>query len=218
MQRLVNRRIGKLVDYPYMSNTKKLKQFIEEIVTRKIPDKINIPYLVKAGYKSNGDRPIVKVLKFIGFLTEQGVPTDLYKNYLDTSKNKSVIAYAIMEAYSDLFDIYDDAYSRDNEALVNFFRTESGLGETAVQFMVGTFKALCELADFKKIDESKIIVPKQALPKEALPTQRTITAERGLTVNLNIELSLPPTENTAIYDAFFKSMKKYLLESEKKDD
>ena len=90
-----------MVDYPYMSNTKKLRLFIEGIMTRKIPVKVDLPYLKKAGYKSSGDRPIIKVLKFIGFLNEQGSPTELYSGYLNSSKQKGIMATAVKQAYSE---------------------------------------------------------------------------------------------------------------------
>ena len=201
-----------------MSNTKKLREFIETIPTRKVPEKVNQPYLVKAGYKSTGDRPIIKVLKFAGFLNDQGGPTEFYSGYLDSLKQKGIMAAAVKQAYSDLFAMYDDACSKDNEALVNFFRTESGLGQQAVQYMVATFKVLCDLADFDKIDVSTSQIKQTSIRKDGQLIQHTLTTERGMTVNLNIQLTLPATEDATIYDAFFKSMRKHLLKSGKKDD
>ncbi len=209
-----------MADYPYTSNVKKLKEFIETIISRNVPDKVNQPYLEKIGFTSKNDRPIIQVLKYINFIDSKNVPTENYNAYLDTTKQKTILAKCIKEGYSKLYQLYSDAHTRDNEVLTNFFRQETKLGEGAVKYMLLTFKALCELADFGSdgiTTSSQQQIPVQAEEKGTIIRQIQ-TAPQGMTIHLNVQLHLPTTEDTTIYDAIFKSMRKYLFESEKKDD
>ena len=102
--------------------------------------------------------------------------------------------------------------SQDDETLRNFFKAETELGERASDYMVKTFRALTDLADFKvekpgpppgekELDDKK--PPTDLLSKQIL--------KPGVVININIQLTLPETTNTATYDAFFNAMKKHLL-------
>lgn len=209
-----------MVDYTYMGNTGRLKEFIQGIPTRTLPEKVIQQYLEKIGFKSKNDRPITSVLKFIGFLDDKGTPTKNFADYRDTTKQRATMTRCIRAAYSDLFGLYPDAYAKDNEALMNFFRTESGLGEATVQIMAATFKTLCELADFGTVGQAENVQPEQETAKIGAQTitRDSLAATTGMTINLNIQLVLPTTQDTGIYDAIFKSMRKNLLESDKSDD
>ena len=77
-----------MADYPYTLKVSSLKAFLETIHDRKIPDKVTIKYITQCGYKSKRDRPIIKILKFINFIDEKGVPTKNFKDML-TSKEVS---------------------------------------------------------------------------------------------------------------------------------
>jgi len=196
-----------MVEYPYTLNTGKLKRFLESIPKLGV-DKVTINTLQKLGYTSSNDRLIVKILKFINFIDENGAPTDNYKNFRDTTKAKTVMANAIREAYSELFKMYPDAYKEDNETLKNFFRPTTNAGERVVESMVDTFKALCSFADFGAapiIEGEAKEYPKIEKVKEVeeLPS--------GITFNLNIQIVLPTTDDVSVYDKIFKALKEHIL-------
>ena len=206
-----------MTNYPYMSSTGKLKEFLDGIRKRTVPEKVTQDYLSKAGFASKSNRPIIKILKFIGFLDKKGIPTNSYKLFRDTSKQGAIMARSLRQAYSNLFEIHNDACRKDNEALTNFFRTETGIGEAAVNYMIQTFKTLCSLADFSRVDAI-------ATTDAGTPDDRTIQLAReviptadGLTVNLNIQLVLPTTENIQIYESIFKLLKEHVLKRDGND-
>lgn len=199
-----------MTNYPYTSSGK-LKDFLEGIYERGEPDKITQSYLTKLGFKSNWDRKFIPIMKFIGLLDSGAKPTAVYRDYMNTSIRRSVMASCVKKSYSDLFDLHPDANRKDNETLANFFRSETGLGSDAVNMMVSTFKTLCELADFdSEYTPTSAQQPVQGIEGVQLAT-RQISSDGKLTVNLNIQLVLPETENVDIYESIFKLLEKYLL-------
>lgn len=87
-----------MVDYPYMSSTGKLKEFIQGISTRTLPEKVTQEYLEKTGFGSKNDRPIIAILRFIGFLDDKGTPTENFAGYRDSTKQKGIMARCIRAA------------------------------------------------------------------------------------------------------------------------
>src|SRR5690606_27991411 len=108
-------------------------------------------------------------------------------------------------------------------ALTNFFKTETGLGERAVSYMVRTFKTLVELADFSSTryeqTHSGQITPtisqsdSTTVPLDVEMPQLTHAAQTpaGLSVNINIQLTIPESKDPEVYDNFFAALKKHLL-------
>ncbi len=197
--------------YPYIVKVGSLREFLKNIPSTGVPEKLTKEKLDSLGYKSSNDRPIPGILEFIGFLDSEHKPTDKYMAFRDKAKAGAVMASCLRTAYSDLFQQYPDAHNKDNEALRNFFSTGMKGGEAVLVNTVNTFRALCEFADFET-------APVREETPKGLPTTggkdviRLSQETPGLTVNLNIQLTLPATEDSTIYDKIFQSLKKYLLE------
>lgn len=201
-----------MAKYVYISNPSRIKSFLNKIQSIGIPDKLTIKYLESLGFKKLNDRPLVSIMKVIGFVTLDGVPTDRWKNYRDKKKAGYILAEGIREHYAELYKTYNDAHLKDNQTLLNFFRAKTEVGERALSYMVSAFKALTDLADFKAEMPSPPPPEKESditkLDDELLSKQ---IEKPGLVININIQLTLPETTNTATYDAFFNAMKKHLL-------
>lgn len=123
---------------------------------------------------------------------------------------KSIMANALKKAYADLFELYPDAPEKDFGPLRDFFSGTTDAGEAVLKLTVDTFKTLCSFADFEAVPSKP---PAEEEEKKKLREVRKGLAEApaGLTINLNIQLTLPVTENTKVYDAIFKSLKENLL-------
>ncbi len=199
-----------MADYPYIQVTGKLKNFLQHIQTAGIPSKVTNSYLVSVGYKSSNDSRIIPVLKFIGFLDSSGTPTTTYKEYRNKAEAPLVLGTAIRNAYSELFSLYPDANQKDSEALRNFFSSKTSHGESALAAIVSTFQTLCSVAKFEgyaPIGQPPITPSKGA-------NTSGIEKPYGLqSLNINIQLTLPETTNSAVFEEIFKAMKKYLLGS-----
>ncbi len=197
-----------------------ITKFLEEIQGQGVPPKVTIQYLESIGFKSTNDRPLIAVLKALGFVDASGVPTERWRNYRDKGKAKGVLAAAITEAYGNLFDIYPDAYRRDNEALRNYFSTHSSnLNDRTLQLVVRTFKALCASADFASPAAAEEIL-EQTTTKDKVDVTRIKRQEAhggALTININIQLQLPATDDATVYEKLFEAMNKTILARGRQD-
>ncbi len=61
---------------------------------------------------------MIRVIKFIGFANEQGVPSERWSRYRG-SQQRRVLAEGIVEGYSELYATYPDAHNRTNAELVS---------------------------------------------------------------------------------------------------
>jgi hypothetical protein len=199
-----------LPKYPYILNTGSLKKFLETIPKIGIPQKVNTTTLPTLGFKSNNDRPIAGIFRFIDFIDGNGAPTQRYRDFRITTKSKIVMADALKKAYSELFDLYPDAWEKDDLTLRNFFAPTTNAGEQVLNQIVATFKSLCYFADFKGVAEER----KDEGEQRGKVTEEGQGAPRispGVTVNLNIQLTLPATDDASVYDKIFKALKDHLL-------
>ncbi len=200
-------------NYPYVYSSGKLKQFLETIPTVGTPTKVTQEYLDAAGFKSTNDRAIISVLKFIELVGEDGKPTEDYKLLRDRSQFGAIMASHIRKGYTELFSLFPDANSKPTDALKNFFATKTTAGDAALGQIVATFKTLCEAADFGAQMQAPAGTEE---PSGERPVPRSLKVsaipESGVTINLNIQLQLPPTEDSTIYDKIFESLKRHLIE------
>lgn len=200
--------------YPYTQNTGNLTSLILSIGKHGIPDKFTTKDLPIWGYKSSNDRSIVSVLKFIGFLDNAGTPSELWRS-ARTQPEKATAA-GVREGYKALFQTFPDAERKDSEALTNFFKAKTDVGDAAIKQMVSTFKALAQYGDFEGASQISPVVDTTSIPPSPIPPQAVALSAGGggMSVNLNIELSVPADETGKVYDAFFKAMKKHLLDGQ----
>lgn len=197
-----------MAEYPYVLVPKKFKTFMKHIQMSGVPDKINLKYIKTAGFTSSNDERMPSVLRFIGFIDSAGTPTEAHKKYRNKAEAPAVLGNAIREAYADLFKMYPDAYQKDSEALRNFFSGYTTGGERVLSAIVSTFQTLCADAKF---DISEAVVGEAGAATPSPPAVSKTLDLQSLTINL--QLTLPETTNSSVYEEIFKAMKKYLLGS-----
>lgn len=196
--------------YIYTTNPAKIREFLQTIQTAGVPDKLTLQQLSSLGFKSDNDKPLLRIMKAIGFVSSTGVPTDRWQSYRDKQVAGSVLAEGIKEHYEELFKTYPDAHVKDVEALRNFFSTSTKVSVRTLGLMRRTFRTLCELADFgapSVREEVSRIDPSQRLESTMVRKERP-----GYTININIQLALPSDAKKETFDAFFESMKKNLID------
>jgi hypothetical protein len=216
-----DRRMILLKEYPYIKVLGSIKKFMTFIQTSGVPDKLTQQKLPAYGFKSTNERALVGILKFIGFINSEGIPTDNWKAYRNKERAGAILAKSIKEGYSELFNIYPDAHSKDNEAIRNFFTGHTSVGQQVITAMTSTFRTLCELASFDKLSddfEHETMIPqKEALRSDEQSTNGfdhmiKQTTQQGIALNINIELHLPATLDGEIYEKLFQALKKHLLQ------
>lgn len=207
--------------FPYTQNPGNLIAVIEKISDNGVPDRFTQKELGVWGYTSSNDRRIIGVLKYILFVDDKSAPTDLWKKARTAAK--VAVAEGVRAGYADLYKTFPSAHNRDNEALTNYFKGNTDVGDAAVKRMVSTFKALAEFGNFDSVEEEKeasanvsgmshVTAQSASTAPQAVPSVRNSIG--GPAVNINIELQLPADPTGDVYDKFFAAMKKHLYSND----
>jgi hypothetical protein len=202
--------------FPYSTVPNRLKQVLEKAPTIGRPNPANTKWLKGLGYTGGNDASILSTMRKIGVIDSGGNPTSFY----DAIRNKdgAAVAEHVRKAYKPLFDLYPDAYQKDDEALRNFFRSNTDAGDQTQLLMVRTFKVFAGLGDFDDVAAGASLQTPTPNPDETDETprgRRRTTVHRessggGLTLNVNIQLQLPPSADGEVYDKLFEAMGKHL--------
>lgn len=209
----------------YLVTTKNLEAFLNAVKTAQAPERMTNKFLTDLDFTSSNDRLFITLFKALGLLSENGDPTNRYFEFLDQSQSGRILAQGIREAYDDLFRVNREAHRLDENDVKNKLRTltRGEKSENVVGLMAKTFVALCSLADWSKPDvqvEDVTVAagagaalqesPAVAGPTTVVNVKRdTRVAPVGL--HYNIQIHLPASRDSAVYDAIFKSLKDHLL-------
>ena len=80
-----------MAEYPYINTTGKLQEFFAKMSEIQVPPAANTKWLPKIGFGSNNHRPILKILRFLGFL-DGTKPTERWKAFRDNTQAGRVMA------------------------------------------------------------------------------------------------------------------------------
>jgi Family of unknown function (DUF5343) len=83
-----------MVEYAYTPVTGKLKSLLEKIRSVGVPAKITVGWLKSLGYTSSNDSTLPGVLKFVGLIDSNNIPTSTWTAYRGAYHRK-VLADAI---------------------------------------------------------------------------------------------------------------------------
>ncbi|MCR9013806.1 DUF5343 domain-containing protein [Aquiflexum gelatinilyticum] len=204
----------------YLVTTKNLQPIINSLISAKAPDKLTGGFLKTLGFTSSNDTLYVKLFKEIGLIDANGTPTSKYYEFIDQSQTAKILATCIEEGYSDLFAINKQAYKMTEEEVKNKLKTltQGTIDESILKLMAKTFKALTEIADWsvshskpaKKLEETedtKVFHQHSQINLPASSNESVINP----TLHYNIQIHLPETRDSSVYDAIFKSLKQHLL-------
>ncbi len=203
----------------YMVSVKNVPGILKALREGQAPERFTTRHLASLGFKTPADRAMISVLKGLGFLSEAGVPTGRYVQFLDEEQSASVLREALEESYSDLFKIRRDAQNYSLAEVRNKMKTltEGKLSDPVLEKMGRTFLAFCREADFSrpvtKKPETVLPVAGEEQPEaeggETLLEEATPGKIPGLVYS--IQVILPSTKDRAVYDAIFRSLKEHLL-------
>lgn len=210
----------------YLITVKNLEAFFDGLMGAKAPETFTYKFIENLGFTSSNDRLYLSVLKGLGFLDENAIPTDRYFKFMDQSESKKVLAEAIEEAYGELFAVKTDAQNLEVSEVKNKLKTitQGKHSDKVVGLMANTFKALCDYAEWNKEKGPGELTPKkkevidvpekqdEKLEDDALlpPTGDKLDTDRP-DFHYNIQIHLPDSRDESVYDAIFKSLKKHLF-------
>jgi len=201
----------------YLTSMKNLSGILNSIVGAQAPDKFTTRFLESLGFSSATDRLMIGVLKSLGFLADDGKPTQRYFDYLDQTRSSVVMAEAVREAYADLFRVNKQANKLSKIEITNKLKTltQGQYSEGVLVNMALTFGGLCNHSDFETMPISRDTKEPSvtAVSQDSEIQQPFVQSAKGLSIGglvYNIELVLPESRDPKVYDALFESLRRHL--------
>jgi hypothetical protein len=194
--------------------------YFDALLQAEAPERLSMKFLEGLEFKSTNDRALIGILKDLGFLDADAVPTKRYYEFLDRAQSKKVLAAAIRSAYVDLFALNKDAHKFTTAEAKNKLRTlyAGSKKDALIALIARTFTALCAYADFtgappvleskeKKDEPAKAPVSQLPEPTPGSTSQRSVSLD---SLQYHINIVLPESRDQAVYDAIFKSLRDHL--------
>jgi hypothetical protein len=197
---------------PFMNAYGSVGKILEKIKHAKTPDRFTYDFLkTTLGFKSSSARAFVPLVKRIGLLATDGSPTDLYKSFRNPAQSGGAMAKAIRKGYSQLFEKDETAHKLGKKDLEGLLVEITGLqkNHTTIRSIVGTFEALKAFAKFG--EEEKLTEGTKEEEKEGLHREEGMGEELKFNLSYTINLVLPKTDDVAVFNAIFKSLRESLL-------
>lgn len=116
-----------------------LPDFFQRISDAQAPEKFTTQYVKDLGFTSSNFRAVIPLLKSLGFLSPEGVPTARYHEYRNSARAKRVMGEAVKEAYSDVFTIKAKPTDADRELIEGKFRSTHNASPNVAKLMANTF-------------------------------------------------------------------------------
>lgn len=205
-----------------MTSTGLIPKILEKIQNARRPERFTQDFLeTKLGHSGGSARAIIPLLKRMGFLGSDGVPTFLYDQFRNVGTQGFAVAEGMKNAFSELFDRNEYIYEMSREKLTGQVVEITGAtrNDRSTTAIVGTFLALKELADFEYEEpENPLPEPKSEVPPSPqlsnngqnmspIGNKNNIELRVGYTINLN----LPETNDPEVFTAIFKALRENLL-------
>jgi hypothetical protein len=181
---------------PYMLAPGRIPPLLQKIKEAQAPPRFTQDFLeTKLGMKGGSATPLIPLLKRIGFLDNDGSPTDLYRKYRNPDTSGAALARGLRKGYSEVFSRNEYAYELTRDKLTNLIVEITGKekDDRVVAAIVATFWALKEKADFGKelSTNDRVQMEEEALKPAVLPEElRTLPIpSRSLGNGLGLNLS-----------------------------
>lgn len=197
---------------PYINAYGNITKVLDKIKAAETPPKFTQDYLGTTLQMTGGSAtPVIAFLKRTGFLTSDGTPTELYKRFRNKSQSGAAAAEALKHGYKNLYAINEYIHDAKDDDLKGAVVQVTGHEDSSkvVGAIVGSFKALKGFAKFGTTTENPAADSNSGSSGGGdggghLPP---VDLKFGYTINLH----LPATENVAVFNAIFKSLREHLL-------
>jgi len=197
---------------PYVPVYGNIEKALNKIVTASTPDRFTQDFLAtKLDMKGGSPKPVIPFLKRIGFLATDGMPTERYKRFRNSSQRGAAAAEALKTGFSALYDLNEYVHDASDADLKGVIVQATGLEESArsVARIMGSFKALRAFADFDAAPEE---LDEDGGDGGGVGDGGGGSGlADGLKLSYAITLQLPATSDIAVFNAIFKSLREHLL-------
>ncbi len=120
----------------------------------------------------------------------------------------------IKELYKDLYNIDTEIHQKNQDEIKGAVNRVTGKDKKSVDRYVLTFSSLSNMAKFG-VSPKTTKVPESAAntkEKQKKDEHSVKGSLDGISLNQNIQIQLPMTKDTAVYNAIFQSIRENLLD------
>ncbi len=190
------------MNIPIAHSTESLERFLEHIVVDPVPDKVTPEYLRKSGFISGNDVELRHIFRLLGFLNEEGVPLERWREYKE--QGQEILRLAVQESYKGLFTLYsENAYKLSEDELRNWFKPPiTSSSKSSIERAIRTFRRLSQLAGMVSKDQK--IEPAASSPVEG----SLADTQQALPPSLQPVFQIPVLATKEQYVEVFEAIKK----------
>jgi hypothetical protein len=200
---------------PYVTAYGNITKTLEKIKKAATPDRFTQDFLAtKLGLKGGSPKPVIPFLKRTGFLGSDGVPSDLYRRFRNSSESAAAAFQALRTGYQVLFEANEYAHDLSDKDLRSLIVSQLGLegNSTTATSILGSFKALRTFTEGYEEDASNATEVAPITEKESPKANPSrFTEFSGMAIGYTINLNLPATADIAVFNAIFKSIREHLI-------
>jgi Family of unknown function (DUF5343) len=197
---------------PYVAVPGTIVKILNKVKEAKTPDRFTADFLeTKLGFKGGNSRQFIPLSKKLGLLKSDGTPTDLYKKFRNDSTSGAAMAEALKIGYRDAFERNEYANELDKESFKGLVVEITGLEvkNKVVQLICQTFESLKKFANFEVLLPE--VIKEETISKKEETAKPIETREFDLNLSYTINLVLPKTDDPAVFNAIFRSLRDTLL-------
>ncbi|WP_457935951.1 DUF5343 domain-containing protein [Mesorhizobium sp. 10J20-29] len=201
---------------PYTTSPGVLKRALELIVQAERPEKFSANYMETVlKLTGGGARAVPPFLKKMQFIGSDGAPTNLYSKF-KTDGGRSQAAYeGLKNSFSELFRRNEYIYKADEGAVKDVIVEITGLKKTdqIVRLMYSSFDAVRGFisGSLSNSDEEKDAIKSSKGSDKTTGEFEDLRDVGNIGLSYQINIVLPETENIAVFNAIFRSLRENLL-------
>lgn len=195
---------------PYLAAYGYITKALEGAKAASTPERFTQDFLAtKLGLKGGSAKPVIPFLKRTGFLGPDGSPTEIYKEFRNPNFSGSAAARAARQGFASLYEINEFVHELNDADLRGVIIQATGADKNApmVKNILGSFRALAAFAEFD--GAAPPLVDPEVVPEPDVEDAGSGLGELRLGYTINIHL--PPSNDPAVFNAIFKSLKENLL-------
>lgn len=216
---------------PYSNSVGTLEKMLDKIRSASTPERFTQDFVsTKLAMKGGTPRAQIPLLKKMKLVSDDGSPTELYREFRNPNKSRIALGKAFRALYERLYEMNEYIHdASDQEVLGTIVEaTGSSHDSAATKYTLSTFNMLRKHADFgeeKEEKEEKSDHYYQSLNDtdnsqgESQMAMRITSQESpssnsttGINLSYTINLNLPATKDIEVFNAIFKSLKQHLLQ------
>jgi hypothetical protein len=196
--------------FPYTTKPGSLRKFLAMVPQKPKPAKINQTLLKSWGFKDTNDASIIRVLKAVGLVGADNLPTEDYVAFMHKGTGPACLAQKIRQLYPALFETSHTPHKEPTETLQNLFNIHSGGSSGTITQQIQTFKALCDHADFSETAAAMSGIGTAGATSRDTRTGGS-SAVNGAPIHIDLHIHLPGNKTRRDYEYMFEDIARYIF-------